>query len=110
MVEYILYFTMISLIIGALSSLKLCFHRNTSNVLVGEGLMAIIIATFLVVLSEGFNITFSDTVALFIIVAGPVGTIAFSTVMKRGGRKKGVSSPINHHRSEATTDHHPPSI
>ncbi|HIP16793.1 MAG TPA: hypothetical protein EYG76_00615 [Methanothermococcus okinawensis] len=81
--EYVIYFTMFALIIGALSSLKLCFHKNTSNVLIGEGLMAIIVATFLVVLSVGFNISFGETVALFILVAGPVGTIAFSRVMKK---------------------------
>ncbi|GBF35839.1 energy-converting hydrogenase B subunit B [Methanofervidicoccus abyssi] len=79
---------MFSLMIGALSSLKLCFHRNTSNVLIGEGLMAIIIATFLVVLSQAFNIPFADTVALFIIVAGPVGTLAFSMVMRKGDKNK----------------------
>ncbi|HIQ32969.1 MAG TPA: hypothetical protein EYH55_05785 [Methanothermococcus okinawensis] len=83
MQEYILYFTMFSLIVGALSSLKLCFHRNTSNVLIGEGLMAIVVATFLVVLSQKFHIPFGETVALFIIVAGPVGTIAFSAVMRK---------------------------
>ncbi|AEH07403.1 hypothetical protein [Methanothermococcus okinawensis] len=81
--EYVLYFTMFALLIGALSSLKLCFHKNTSNVLIGEGLMAIIIATFLVILSAEFNVSFGETVALFILVAGPVGTIAFSKVMKR---------------------------
>jgi len=79
---------MFSLMIGALSSLKLCFHRNTSNVLIGEGLMAIIIATFLVVLSQEFNIPFGETVALLIIVAGPVGTIAFSMVMRKGDKNK----------------------
>ena len=88
MSEYVLYFTMLSLIIGALSSLKLCFHRNTSNVLIGESLMAIVVATFLVVLSQGFNIPFSETVALFIIVAGPVGTIALSMVMRKGDKNK----------------------
>jgi energy-converting hydrogenase B subunit B len=45
--------------------------------------MAIIIATFLVVLSTGFGVSFGETVALFILVAGPVGTIAFSKVMRR---------------------------
>ena len=86
--EYVLYFTMFALIIGALSSLKLCFHKNTSNVLIGEGLMAIVVATFLVVLSQAFNIPFSETVALFIIVAGPVGTIALSMVMRKGDKNK----------------------
>lgn len=83
--EYVLYFTMFSLLIGAVSSLKLCFHKNTSNVLIGEGLMAIIIATFLVVLSTGFGVSFGETVSLFILVAGPVGTIAFSKMMRKNG-------------------------
>jgi len=73
---------MFALLVGALSSLKLCFHKNTSNVLIGEGLMAIIIATFLIVISK-LGVSFAETVALFILVAGPVGTIAFSKVMRK---------------------------
>jgi energy-converting hydrogenase B subunit B len=79
---YVLYFVMFALLVGALSSLKLCFHKNTSNVLIGEGLMAIIIATFLIVISK-LGVSFAETVALFILVAGPVGTIAFSKVMRK---------------------------
>ncbi len=80
--EYVFYFLIFSLLVGAISSLKLCFHKNTSNVLIGEGLLAIIMATFLVVISEQYKISFGETVALFIVVAGPVGTIAFSKVIR----------------------------
>ncbi|WP_459200923.1 monovalent cation/H+ antiporter complex subunit F [Methanococcus sp. CF] len=82
--EYVLYFTMISLVFGAFSALKLAFRKETSNVLIGEGLMAVIIATFLVILAEIYSIAYVETVALLLLVCGPIGTIAFSKFMKKG--------------------------
>lgn len=81
--EYVIYFTMFALLIGAFSSLKLSFHKNTSNVLIGEGLMAVIIATFLVILSQYFEVSFGETIALLLLVSGPIGTMAFSKTMKK---------------------------
>ncbi|MBP2171713.1 hypothetical protein [Methanococcus voltae] len=85
--EYVIYFTLFTLVIGAFSSLKLCFHKNTSNVLIGEGLLAIIVATFLIVINEIYYIGFAQSVALFLLICGPVGTLAFSKTMIKGNSK-----------------------
>jgi energy-converting hydrogenase B subunit B len=82
--EYVLYFTLFSLAVGALASLKLSFKKNTANVLVGEGLLAVIVATFIVVVSNYYGISFGETIALLLLVSGPIGTIAFSKIMKKG--------------------------
>ncbi|ABR54281.1 multiple resistance and pH regulation protein F [Methanococcus vannielii SB] len=81
--EYVLYFTMFALITSAFSALRLSFKKETSNVLIGEGLMAVVIATFLVILSKFYGIIYLETVALLILVCGPVGTIAFSKFMRK---------------------------
>jgi len=81
--EYVLYFTMFALIIGAFSALRISFKKETSNVLIGEGLMAVIIATFLIILAKVYGILYLETVALLILVCGPIGTIAFSKFMKK---------------------------
>ncbi|WP_456472530.1 hypothetical protein [Methanocaldococcus sp.] len=85
---YILLFAIFSLTFSALTGLRLAFKKETSNVLIGEGIITVVIGTLMVLLSKLFNIAFASTIALAIFICGAVGTLAFCKVIGGDNGKK----------------------
>ncbi|ADG13076.1 hypothetical protein [Methanocaldococcus infernus] len=85
---YIIIFAILSLTFSALTGLRLAFKKETSNVLIGEGIITVTVGTLIVLLSKIYNIPFAGSIALAIIICGAVGTLAFCKVIGGDNEKR----------------------
>jgi energy-converting hydrogenase B subunit B len=77
--EYIL---MGALAIFALATIRITTRKKIAMALVGLSGLSIAVATMLVLVQNLYNISFCDTIATALIFLGPVGTIAFASVLR----------------------------
>lgn len=80
--EYIL---MTALAIFALATIRITTRKTIAMSLVGLSGLSIAVATILILVKNIYNIGFCTDIATALIVLGPVGTIAFSKVLKAEG-------------------------
>ncbi|XRO74668.1 hypothetical protein ACO3TA_04565 [Methanocaldococcus sp. 28A] len=85
-------FAIVALSFSALVGLRLAFKKGTSNVLIGESLITVVIGTLIVVISQKYNIAFANTIALSIFICGVVGTLAFCKVIGGNNESKAKQS------------------
>ncbi|ACV24405.1 hypothetical protein [Methanocaldococcus fervens] len=88
---FVWIFAIIALSFSALVGLRLSFKKETSNVLIGESLLTVVIGTLIVVISQKYNIAFADTIALALFICGVVGAFAFCKVI--GGDNGNAKQP-----------------
>lgn len=79
--EYIL---IVALAIFSLATIRITTRKTTAMGLVGLSGLSIAVATILILFKNIYGLAFSGDIALALIVLGPVGTIAFSKVLKGG--------------------------
>ncbi len=77
--EYIL---MGALAFYALASIRISTRKTISMGIVGLLGLSIAVATLLVLIGQIYGIVFCETIALALIILGPIGTIAFSKVIR----------------------------
>jgi energy-converting hydrogenase B subunit B len=77
--EYIL---MGALAFYALASIRISTRKTISMGIVGLLGLSIAVATLLVLIGQVYGIIFCETIALALIILGPIGTIAFSKVIR----------------------------
>ncbi|MEN6592726.1 MAG: hypothetical protein HVN34_09120 [Methanobacteriaceae archaeon] len=77
--EYIL---LAALAIFSLATIRITTRKTIGMSLVGLSGLAIAVATILILIKNIYGIGFCGDIALALIVLGPVGTIAFSKVLK----------------------------
>jgi len=77
--EYVL---MAALAIFALATIRITTRKTIAMSLVGLSGLAISVATLLILIKNIYGIGFCTDIATALIVLGPVGTIAFSKVLK----------------------------
>ena len=77
--EYIL---MAALAIFVLSTIRITTRKTIAMSLVGLSGLSIAVATILILIQTIYNIAFCSNIATALIILGPVGTIAFSKVLK----------------------------
>jgi len=77
--EYIL---MAALAIFVLSTIRNTTRKTIAMSLVGLSGLSIAVATILILIQTIYNISFCSNIATALIILGPVGTIAFSKVLK----------------------------
>lgn len=79
--EYIL---IVALAIFSLATIRITTRKTTAMGLVGLSGLSIAVATILILFKNIYGLAFSGDIALALIVLGPVGTIAFSKVLRGG--------------------------
>lgn len=77
--EYIL---IVALAIFALATIRITTRKTIAMSLVGISGLTIAVATILVLIENIYGIGFCSDIATALIILGPVGTIAFSKVLK----------------------------
>ena len=77
--EYIL---IVALAIFSLATIRITTRKTTAMGLVGLSGLSIAVATILILFKNIYGLAFSGDIALALIVLGPVGTIAFSKVLR----------------------------
>ena len=77
--EYIL---MAALAIYAVATIRIATRKTISMGIVGLLGLSIAVATLLLLIQNLYGIAYCDTIALALIILGPIGTIAFSTVIR----------------------------
>ena len=77
--EYIL---MGALAFYALASIRISTRKTISMRIVGLLGLSIAVATLLVLIGQVYGIIFCETIALALIILGPIGTIAFAKVIR----------------------------
>jgi Multiple resistance and pH regulation protein F (MrpF / PhaF). len=77
--EYIL---MGALAFYSLASIRISTRKTISMGIVGLLGLSIAVATLLVLIGQIYGIIFCETIALALIILGPIGTIAFSKVIR----------------------------
>ena len=77
--EYIL---MGALAIYAIATIRISTRKTISMGIVGLLGLSIAVATLLVLIGQVYGIIFCETIALALIILGPIGTIAFSKVIR----------------------------
>ena len=77
--EYIL---MGALAFYALASIRISTRKTISMGIVGLLGLSVSIATLLILIGNIYGIIFCETIALALIILGPIGTIAFSKVIR----------------------------
>ena len=77
--EYIL---MGALAIYAIAAIRISTRKTISMGIVGLLGLSIAVATLLVLIGQVYGIIFCETIALALIILGPIGTIAFSKVIR----------------------------
>jgi len=77
--EYIL---MGALAFYALASIRISTRKTISMGIVGLLGLSIAVATLLVLIGQVYGILYCETIALALIILGPIGTIAFSKVIR----------------------------
>lgn len=73
---------MAALAIFALATIRITTRKTIAMSLVGLSGLAISVATLLILIKNIYGIGFCTDIATALIVLGPVGTIAFSKVLK----------------------------
>ena len=77
--EYIL---MGALAFYALASIRISTRKTISMGIVGLLGLSIAVATLLVLIGQVYGIIFCETIALALVILGPIGTIAFAKVIR----------------------------
>ncbi len=77
--EYIL---MGALAIYAIATIRISTRKTISMGIVGLLGLSIAVATLLILVQNLYGIIYCDTIALALIILGPIGTIAFSKVIR----------------------------
>lgn len=77
--EYIL---LAALAIFSLATIRITTRKTIAMSLVGLSGLAIAVATILVLVENIYGVGFCGDIAAALIILGPVGTIAFSKVLK----------------------------
>ena len=77
--EYIL---MGALAFYALASIRISTRKTISMGIVGLLGLSVSIATLLILIGNIYGIIFCETIALALIILGPIGTIAFAKVIR----------------------------
>ena len=77
--EYIL---MGALAFYSLASIRISTRKTISMGIVGLLGLSIAVATLLVLIGQIYGILYCETIALALIILGPIGTIAFSKVIR----------------------------
>ncbi len=76
------YILMGALAIFAIATIRITTRKKIAMSLVGLSGLGIAIATMLVLVQQLYNLAFCDTIATALILLGPVGTIAFASVLR----------------------------
>ena len=76
------YILMGALAIFAIATIRLTTRKKITMSLVGLSGLSIAVATMLVLVQQLYNLAFCDTIATALILLGPVGTIAFASVLR----------------------------
>ena len=77
--EYIL---MGALAFYALASIRISTRKTISMGIVGLLCLSVSIATLLILIGNIYGIIFCETIALALVILGPIGTIAFAKVIR----------------------------
>ncbi len=77
--EYIL---MGALAFYAIASIRISTRKTISMGIVGLLGLSIAVATLLVLIGQVYGILYCETIALALVILGPIGTIAFSKVIR----------------------------
>ncbi|AXV37457.1 MAG: hypothetical protein KO217_03435 [Methanobacteriaceae archaeon] len=77
--EYIL---LASLTIFAIATIRIATRKTIAMGLVGVTGLSIAVATILILVQNMYNIGFCKEIAYALVILGPVGTIAFSKVLR----------------------------
>ena len=77
--EYIL---LASLTIFGIATIRIATRKTIAMGLVGVTGLSIAVATILILIQNMFNISFCKEIAYALVILGPVGTIAFSKVLR----------------------------
>ena len=77
--EYIL---MGALAFYALASIRISTRKTISMGIVGLLGLSVSVATLLILIGNVYNIIFCETIALALVILGPIGTIAFAKVIR----------------------------
>ena len=77
--EYIL---LVALAIFSLATIRITTRKSIGMSLVGVSGLGITVATILILVKNIYGIGFCTDIATALIILGPVGTIAFSKVLK----------------------------
>ncbi|MGB9978934.1 monovalent cation/H+ antiporter complex subunit F [Methanobacterium sp.] len=77
--EYIL---MGALAFYALASIRISTRKTISMGIVGLLGLSVSIATLLILIGNIYGIIFCETIALALVILGPIGTIAFAKVIR----------------------------
>ena len=77
--EYIL---MAALAIYAIATIRIATRKTISMGIVGLLGLSIAVATLLMLVENLYGIVFCESIALALIILGPIGTIAFSKVIR----------------------------
>jgi energy-converting hydrogenase B subunit B len=77
--EYIL---LVALAIFCLATIRITTRKTVGMGLVGISGLAIAVATILILVKNIYGVGFCTDIAAALIILGPVGTIAFSKVLK----------------------------
>ena len=76
------YILMGALAIFAIATIRITTRKKITMSLVGLSGLSIAVATMLVLVQQLYNLAFCDTIATALIFLGPVGTIAFASVLR----------------------------
>ncbi len=79
--EYIL---LVALAIFVLATIRITTRKTIAMSLVGVSGLAIAVAVILILLKNIYGVGFCTDIATALIILGPVGTIAFSRVLRGG--------------------------
>lgn len=77
--EYIL---LVSLTIFAIATIRIATRKTIAMGLVGVTGLSIAVATILILVQNMYGISFCKEIAYALVILGPVGTIAFSKVLR----------------------------
>ena len=77
--EYIL---MGALAFYALASIRISTRKTISMGIVGLLGLSVSVATLLILIGNVYGIIFCETIALALVILGPIGTIAFAKVIR----------------------------
>lgn len=77
--EYIL---MGALAIYAIATIRISTRKTISMGIVGLLGLSIAVATLLILIGNIYGILYCETIALALVILGPIGTIAFSKVIR----------------------------
>lgn len=71
-----------ALAIYAIATIRISTRKTISMGIVGLLGLSIAVATLLVLIGQVYGILYCETIALALVILGPIGTIAFSKVIR----------------------------